>query len=38
MTPDVLKQLTLDKGIVEKIKNIALEGAVEAIYTRGFRK
>lgn len=37
MTPDVLAQLTNDRKIVQRVKDIAMEGNVEAYCTRGYR-
>ena len=37
MTPDVLQQIRNDKNIKKDIKNLALEGFVEAYETRGYR-
>ena len=37
MTPDVLAQLTNDRKIVQRVKDIAMEGNVEAYNTRGYR-
>lgn len=37
MTPDVLQKISTDKGIIKKIKDIAMEGTVEAISSRGFK-
>lgn len=37
MTPDVLAQLTNDRKVVQRVKDIAMEGNVEAYNTRGYR-
>ena len=37
MTPDVLAQLTNDRKIVQRVKDIAMEGNVEAYCTKGYR-
>ncbi len=37
MTPDVLAQLTNDRKVVQRVKDIAMEGNVEAYCTRGYR-
>ena len=37
MTPDVLQQITNDRNIIKKIKDISMEGNIEAICTRGYR-